>query len=81
MAQVRVTPSGNLDKDGELSYISNGNYVDANDIRHRQSVGNNFGGIMGTNGNLNLITTVNGSAGTTLPAVGTSSKVYRIYPT
>ena len=79
MAQVRVTPSGNLDKDGELSYISNGNYVDANDIRHRQSVGNNFGGIMGTNGNLNLITTVNGSAGTTLPAVGTSSKVYRIY--
>lgn len=79
MAQVRVTPSGNLDKDGELSYISNGNYVDANDIRHRQSVGNNFGGIMGTNGNLNLITTVNGSAGTTLPAVGTSSKLYRIY--
>jgi len=79
MAQVRVTPSGNLDKDGELSYISNGNYVDANDIRHRQSVGNNFGGIMGTNGNLNLITTVNGSPGTTLPAVSTSSKVYRVY--
>lgn len=79
MAQVRVTPSGNLDKDGELSYISNGNYVDANDIRHRQSVGNNFGGIMGTNGNSNLITLVNGSAGTTLPAVGTTTKLYRIY--
>jgi len=79
MAQVRVTPSGNLDKDGELSYISNGNYVDANDIRHRQSVGNNFGGIMGTNGNLNLITTVNGSPGTTLPAVGTTTKLYRVY--
>lgn len=79
MAQVRVTPSGNLDKDGELSYISNGNYVDANDIRHRQSVGNNFGGIMGTNGNSNLITLVNGSAGTTLPAIGTTTKLYRIY--
>lgn len=79
MAQVRVTPSGNLDKDGELSYISNGNYVDANDIRHRQSVGNNFGGIMGANGNSNLITLVNGASGSTLPAISTTTKLYRVY--
>jgi hypothetical protein len=79
MPQVKVTPSGNLDKDTELSYISKGNYVDANDIRHRQVDGNNFGGVMGIDGNLNLITTVNGSAGTTLPSVSATSTGYRIY--
>lgn len=79
MAQVRVTPSGYLDKDTDLSYVSNGNYVDANDIRHRQSVGNNFGGVMGVKGNSNLITLVNGSSGTTLPTVPTTTKKYRVY--
>jgi hypothetical protein len=79
MAQIRVTPSGILDKDGDVSYTNNGNYVDANDIRHRQVDGGNFGGVMGTQGNINLITTVNGSAGTTLPPVSTTSTGYRIY--
>lgn len=79
MPQVKVTPSGNLDKDTEASYINKGNYVDANDIRHRQIDGSNFGGIMPIDGNLNLITTVNSSPGTTLPAVPTSTKKYRIY--
>jgi hypothetical protein len=79
MAQVRVTPSGVMNKDADVSYVSQGNYIDANDIRHRQGDGNNFGGIMGTQGNLNLITTVNGSAGTTLPAVVATSTGYRIY--
>jgi hypothetical protein len=79
MAQIRVTPSGILDKDGDVSYTNNGNYVDANDIRHRQIDGGNFGGVMGTQGNINLITTVNGSAGTTLPPVSATSTGYRIY--
>jgi hypothetical protein len=79
MAQIRVTPSGILDKDGELSYISNGNYVDGNDIRHRQVDGNNFGGIMSTEGNKNPISLVNGSSSSILPAISTSTKKYRIY--
>jgi len=44
--QVRVTPSGNLDKDTELVYVNQGNYVDANDIRHRHTGDQNFGGIL-----------------------------------
>ena len=51
MAHVRVTPSGIMDKDTELSYVGGGNYIDANDIRHRQADGNNFTGIMPIKGN------------------------------
>lgn len=77
--QVRVTPNGLLDQDTDLSYVGKGNYVDANDIRHRQADGSNFGGVMGTEGNLNLITRVNGSAGTGLPLITAKQKKYRIY--
>jgi hypothetical protein len=70
MAQVRVTPSGIMDKDTDLAYVSQGNYVDANDIRHRQSDGANFGGVMSIVGN----TLVN-----TIPDFTVSSKKYRIY--
>jgi hypothetical protein len=51
MAHVRITPSGIMDKDTELSYVGGGNYIDANDIRHRQADGNNFTGIMPIKGN------------------------------
>lgn len=77
--QVRVTPNGILDQDTDLSYVGKGNYVDANDVRHRQADGGNFGGVMGTEGNLNLITRVNGSAGTGLPLISAQQKKYRIY--
>jgi hypothetical protein len=51
MAQVRVTPSGIMDKDTDVSYVNQGNYTDANNIRHRQTDGGNFAGIMPIKGN------------------------------
>jgi hypothetical protein len=77
--QVRVTPNGLLDQDTDLSYVGRGNYVEGNDVRHRQVDGGNFGGVMGTEGNLNLITEVNGSPGTGLPTITAQQKKYRIY--
>jgi len=54
MAVVRVTPSGVMDKDTDLAYVSQGNYVDANDVRHRQTDGNTFGGVMSVVGNTSM---------------------------
>jgi len=51
MPAVKVTPSGIMDKDTDVSYISGGNYTDANDIRHRQTDGGNFNGVMPIKGN------------------------------
>ena len=55
MAVVRVTPSGIMDKDTDLAYVSQGNYVDANDVRHRQTDGNTFGGVMSVVGNTSML--------------------------
>lgn len=55
MAVVRVTPSGVMDKDTDLAYVNQGNYVDANDIRHRQTDGNTFGGVMSVMGNTSML--------------------------
>ena len=68
--QVRVTPSGSIDKDTDPAYIGRGNYEDANDIRHRQTDGSNFGGVMGVIGN---------SLKTTIPNYSNTSKKYRVY--
>lgn len=70
--QVRVIPSGTMDKDTDLQYIGQGNYVDANDIRHRQTDGSNFGGIMGVKGN---------SLKITIPQATAITKLYRVYIT
>jgi len=70
MPQVRVTPVGTMDKDTDLQYVGQGNYIDANDIRHRQMSGSNFGGIMGIGGNSLQVTIPNASAVT---------KTYRVY--
>ena len=79
--QVRVTPSGNLDKDTELVYVSQGNYVDANDIRHRHTGDQNFGGIMSVLGNKNVITAIDDAGATVdyLPGYSTKTKIYRVY--
>ena len=63
MAQVRVTPSGIMDKDTDVSYVNQGNYTDANNIRHRQTDGGNFAGIMPIKGNLNKKTSISKSSG------------------
>lgn len=70
MAVVRVTPSGIMDKDTDLAYVNQGNYIDANDIRHRQTDGQNFAGIMPIVGN----TLIN-----TIPDYTTSNKKFRIF--
>jgi hypothetical protein len=70
MAVVRVTPSGIMDKDTDMAYVSQGNYVDANDIRHRQTDGSTFGGVMSVAGNKHMLT---------IPSYGSSSKAFRIY--
>lgn len=70
MAVVRVTPSGIMDKDTDMAYVSQGNYVDANDIRHRQTDGSAFGGVMSVLGN-NLAVTI--------PDYVTSNKKFRIF--
>ena len=64
MAQVRVTPSGVMDKDTDVSYVNQGNYTDANNIRHRQTDGGNFAGIMPIKGNV-LKNTIGGYTATT----------------
>ena len=68
--QVRIAPTGIIDKDTNLEYIRNGNYTDANDIRHRQADGSNFGGIMGIKGN---------DIKVTIPNYQASTKKYRVY--
>tara|TARA_R110000868_G_scaffold108426_5_gene295994 strand:+ start:3339 stop:7589 length:4251 start_codon:yes stop_codon:yes gene_type:complete len=78
MAQVRVTPSGVMDKDTDVSYINQGNYTDANNIRHRQTDGGNFAGIMPIKGNLNKLTEVNGASSTSLPTYAAGDKKYRV---
>lgn len=70
MAVVRVTPSGVMDKDTDMAYVSQGNYVDANDIRHRQTDGSTFGGVMSVAGNKELLN---------IPGYGSSTKTFRIY--
>ena len=70
MAVVRVTPSGIMDKDTDLAYVSQGNYVDANDIRHRQTDGSAFGGVMSVAGNKHMLS---------IPGYGSSTKTYRVY--
>jgi hypothetical protein len=72
MAQVRVTPSGIMDKDTEVSYVGKGNYLDGQNIRHRgiDSTGNDFGGIVSVKGN---------SLAVTLASYTPESQVYRVY--
>lgn len=79
--QVRVTPSGNLDKDTELVYVNQGNYVDANDIRHRHTGDQNFGGIMSVLGNKNVIIATDdlGNSVDYIPGYTAKSKIYRVY--
>ncbi len=71
MAQVRVTPSGFMDKDTELSYVSQGNYVDALNVRHR--------GIDSSGGDYMAVTPIKGnSLAVTIPNYSPESQTYRV---
>jgi hypothetical protein len=80
MAQVRLTPSGVMDKDTEVSYIGKGNYIDALNIRHRavDSNGGDFGGVVPVKGNANLVNTINGVAGTAF-TYAAETQTYRVF--
>jgi len=71
MAQVRVNPSGVLNKDMDLQYISQGDYIDANDIRHRSLDGQDVGGIVPVKGNTEVVSNLSYAA--------TNRKKYRIF--
>lgn len=68
--QVRVTPSGFIDKDTDPQYVGQGNYLHGQNIRHRQADGGNYGGVMSVEGN---------SLATSIPAYTTSTRSYRVY--
>lgn len=81
MPTVRVTPSGIMDKDTDLQYVGQGNYVDANDIRHRQTDGNTFGGIMPVAGNANVLSSTDdlGNPTNYIPGYLASVRTYRVH--
>lgn len=81
MPTVRVTPSGIMDKDTDLQYVGQGNYVDANDIRHRQVDGSTFGGVMSVAGNANVLNSTDdlGNPTTYIPGFTASVRTYRVY--
>lgn len=68
--QVRVTPSGFIDKDTDPQYVGQGNYLHGQNIRHRQTDGSNYGGVMSVEGN---------SLATSIPAYTTNTPSYRVY--
>jgi hypothetical protein len=80
MSQVRVSPTGFMDKDTDVSYIGKGNYIDARNIRHRaiDSNGGDFAGIVPVKGNSNLLNTVNGVPGTAL-TFASETQTYRVF--
>jgi hypothetical protein len=67
---VKLLQSGILDTDSDLQVVSQGNYVDALNIRHRDSSGSNMVAITPVNGN---------DLKVTIPNPTTSVKKFRVY--
>lgn len=67
---VKLLQSGILDTDSDLQVVSQGNYVDALNIRHRDSSGSNMVAVTPVNGN---------DLKVTIPDPTTSVKKFRIY--
>lgn len=70
MKDIRVSALGSLDKDTEYQLVRNGNYTDANDVRHL-----NLGGNIGES----LTNFKGNSLEETVPALTSTVKKYRIY--
>lgn len=68
--QVRVTPSGVLDKSTEVKYVGRGNYIDAENIRHRDN------DIDNTNANVGILK--GNTLAVTIPNITPQIKTYRI---
>jgi hypothetical protein len=67
---VRLNTTGILDKDTESQYLKEGNYEDANNIRHRSLSGSE---------NMAVVPVVGNVLGLTIPDSGTSERVYRVF--
>ena len=67
---VRLNTTGVLDKDTDSQYLREGNYEDANDIRHRSLTGSE---------NLAVVPVVGNASAVTIPNTGTSQRVYRVF--
>ena len=67
---IKLLQSGILDTDSDLQVVSQGNYVDALNIRHRDSSGSNMVAISPVNGN---------DLKVTIPDPVTSVKNFRVY--
>jgi hypothetical protein len=67
---VRLNTTGILDKDTDSQYLREGNYEDANDIRHRSLTGSE---------NLAVVPVVGNALSLTIPNTGTSQRVYRVF--
>ncbi|MFN5251403.1 MAG: hypothetical protein ACK5DE_10160 [Bacteroidota bacterium] len=67
---VRISPLGVMDKDTDVQLVSNGNYTDAHDIRHRDLSGNAGASVIPVRGNNLEIT---------LPTITSQTKQYVVY--
>ena len=67
---VRLNTSGVMDKDTDSQYLREGNYEDANDIRHRSLVGSE---------NQAIVPVVGNALAVTIPNTTITARVYRVF--
>jgi uncharacterized protein YlxW (UPF0749 family) len=67
---VRLLQNGFMDKDTDLQLVSGGNYIDAQNIRHRDDTGFNMTGVTPVSGN---------SLKVTIPDPTTSVATWRLF--
>ena len=67
---VRLNTTGIMDKDTDSQYLREGNYEDANDIRHRSLIGSENQAIVPVVGNV---------LGVTIPNTTVTARVYRVF--
>lgn len=67
---VRLNTTGIMDKDTDSQYLREGNYEDANDIRHRSLIGSE---------NQAIVPVVGNALGITIPNTTITARVYRVF--
>lgn len=67
---VRLNTTGIMDKDTDSQYLREGNYEDANDIRHRSLIGSE---------NQAIVPVVGNALGVTIPNTTITARVYRVF--
>ena len=67
---VRLNTSGVMDKDTDSQYLREGNYEDANDIRHRSLIGSE---------NQAIVPVVGNALAVTIPNTTITARVYRVF--